>query len=670
MRLLEPLALRGRTAPNRLMFGPHETNLGWDRSLGERHVAYYERRARGGAGIVVVEEASVHASDWPYERAPLAESCAPGWAAVARSCRTHGALVLAALGHSGGQGSSAYSQSAMWAPSGVPEVNTREVPKVMETDDIEAVVAGFRAAAAAAVDAGLDGVEVNAGQHSLVRQFLSGLTNQRADGYGSDRSRFAREVLAAVRDGAGPDAVLGLRLSCDELAPWAGITPEAAAGLATELASLVDYLVVVRGAIFSVASTRPDGHDPAGFNLELTRQIRDALAGAVPVFAQGSIVDADQAEWALGEGMADAVEMTRAQIADPDLGAKLAAGAPERIRPCVLCNQRCKVRDNRNPLVSCVVEPSAGYEWSDPPSPPVADAAPAGPAPAEAVLVVGGGVSGLEAARSLASAGAEVTLRERSPRLGGAALVAAKGAGRARLWSIAAWLEAECRRLGVRLETGVAVTPDDVAAWPGPVIVATGGVDRDVRADYTVAGGASVSSAADVLSRLDAPPPGPGDDRVATTTPGARRAANQGPVLVWDPIGGPVGVSVAESLAAAGRTVHLATPDFIVGTMLSMSGDLAPANTRLHQAGVTLHKRVLLREVRVGSVVVEDRFSAERREVDVDQVVDAGHRLGDATAWPDSALSAGDVVAPRSLYEAVLEGRRAAQAVVAGGGMR
>ena len=79
MRLLEPLALRGATAPNRVLFGPHETNLGWDRSISERHLAYYERRARGGAGVVVCEEASVHESDWPYERCPLAAECGPGW---------------------------------------------------------------------------------------------------------------------------------------------------------------------------------------------------------------------------------------------------------------------------------------------------------------------------------------------------------------------------------------------------------------------------------------------------------------------------------------------------------------------------------------------------------------------------------------------------------------
>src|SRR3954452_4298304 len=243
VRLLEPLALGRRTAPNRILFGPHVTNLGRGRALSDRHLAYYRRRLAGGLRLLVTEEASVHASDWPYERSPLATDCEPGWRAIAAAAHDHGAIALAALGHAGGQGSSAYSQRELWAPSRVPEVNSREVPKWMEDDDIHSVVAAFGTAAAMAVTAGCDGVEVNAGQHSLVRQFLSGLTNHRGDEWGQDRSAFARAVLAAVR-AAVPGAVVGLRLSCDELAPWAGITPDQAPAIAAELAAFVDYLVV------------------------------------------------------------------------------------------------------------------------------------------------------------------------------------------------------------------------------------------------------------------------------------------------------------------------------------------------------------------------------------------------------------------------------------------
>src|ERR1700704_313410 len=113
VHLLQPLTLGPRTPRNRIVFGPHETNLARGRAVSDRHVAYYRRRAAGGVGTIVVEEASVHDSDWPYERCPLAGESVGGWAAVADAVHAEGALVLAALGHSGGQGSSAYSQAPL-----------------------------------------------------------------------------------------------------------------------------------------------------------------------------------------------------------------------------------------------------------------------------------------------------------------------------------------------------------------------------------------------------------------------------------------------------------------------------------------------------------------------------------------------------------------------------
>ena len=682
--LLDPLTLGPRVARNRVVFGPHETNLARRRAISDRHVSYYRRRATGGAGVIVVEEASVHPSDWPYERAPLAADAGPGWAAVAAACHDEGALILAALGHSGGQGSSAYSQAPLWAPSRVPEVSSREVPKWMEEGEIEAVVAGFAAAARGALEAGCDGIEVNAGQHSLVRQFLSGLTNHRCDEWGLDRLLLARQVLQAVRRGAGRGAVVGLRLCCDELAPWAGITPEAAVAIAAGLAPLVDLITVVRGSIYTVSATRPDGHVEPGFNLSLTRNIRTAVAGATAVVAQGSVVEVGMAEAAVADGTCDAVEMTRAQIADADLVER----ARRRLapRPCILCNQTCMARDVRNPIVTCVLDPSSGHEDEDPivdvlPVPGTvgegggADAPPdparevaaggrsrvlapvdgagmvgdgAAGAPANAtghLLVVGGGVAGLEAARVAARQGHRVTLVERSTRLGGMIRTAARGSGRQRLALAADWLEAEVRSLGVEVRLGEVVTADAVTAFAGQVLLCTGSLPG--RRTYGVAEGAVVRTAAEVLDGAALP---------------------EGALVVWDPIGGPIGISAAERVRADGRDVALVTPDLIAGNELARSGDLAPANVRLQQAGVAIERRMLLRTVTPGAVHLEHRFSGEARTLPAVALVDAGHRLPDDRLWRQTGEvlpRAGDAVAPRTIYEAILEGRRWALSLTA-----
>lgn len=631
--LLDPVTLGPVTARNRIVFGPHETNLARRRSISARHVAYYRRRAAGGTGVVVTEEASVHPSDWPYERAPLAAECADGWAAVAAACHQEGALVVAGLGHAGGQGSSAYSQAPLWAPSPVPEVASREVPKAMEPADIAAVVAGFADAAATAVAAGCDGVEVNAGQHSLLRQFLSGLTNHRGDAWGTDRARFAREVLAAVR-AAVPRAVLGLRLCCDELAPWAGLVPDTTPGLAAELAGSVDYLVVVRGSIYTVSATRPDTHTPAGFNAGLIRAVRAAVDGRTPVVGQGSVVDPAMAEAWVADGTADLVEMTRAQIADAELAAKVAAGDRHRVRPCIRCNQWCQVRDNRNPLVSCVGDPASGYETREP-----ALVTPAPSPQPRPVLVVGAGPAGLECARVAATAGHRVRVLEARAAPGGMVAVAATAAGRSALAALTDWLAAECRTLGVEVETGARADAAVLAAHDGPVVVCTG--SRPGRPTYRIDEGAVVVDA-----------PGALDGQLP-----------DGPVVVWDPVGGPVGVSLAEHLAVSDRHVTVVTPDLVVGQELARSGDLAPANARLQQAGVRLRRRSLLRSVGPAGAEVEDRFTGSSETLDAAVVVDAGHRLPADDLWAATggrADRAGDAVAPRGIGEAVLEGRRAA----------
>jgi 2,4-dienoyl-CoA reductase (NADPH2) len=245
------------------------------------------------------------------------------------------------------------------------------------------------------------------------------------------------------------------------------------------------------------------------------------------------------------------------------------------------------------------------------------------------VLVVGGGPAGLETARVAAARGHRVRLVERRDRLGGMAAIA--GPGRA----LADWLIAECTRAGVDLQASVAsVAPNESDV----VVQCTGSVAG--RRTYEVADGTRVLDVAEVRS-------------------GRAELPVDGFVVLFDPIGGPIAVALAEEL---GERAILVTQDQIAGNELSRTGDLAPANTRLQQRGVRIERRALLREVHTDHVVVEDRFSGVRRRIDAVAVVDCGFRLP-SEPLPYAHHASGDCVAPRTILEAILESRRVALAI-------
>lgn len=626
--LTDPATFGARTFPSRVLFGPHATNSSPDRTLGS--VEHYRARAAGGACVIVTEVASVTPDDRPYEYAPRAATCVGGWAAVAAACAP--ALVLAGLGHAGSQSS---ARGLLRAPSSVPDPATRVVPRPLAAAEIDGLVEAFATAGRAAVDAGCGGVEIAAGQYAVLRQFRSGLSTQTPD----DRVLVA--VLEAVR-AAIPSAWVGLRVCVDELAPWAGITLDASLGTVDRVADLVDHVVPVRGSAMSVASTRPDAHTEPGFMTEACRAVRSVVDGRCAVVLAGSVVDPVAAERALGDGVADLVEMTRAQLADPTLVATVRAGrAP---RPCVLTNQRCRVRDVRNPRIACTVEPSVGEapagasnasllaldaRKSTPSArrPSAADdvallalGASSDALLAPEVVVAGAGPAGLEAARTLALAGRAVRVVERAGDAGGLLRVIATLPGRHRFARLADWYVDELTRLGVSMQLG---TPLD-----GPAdVVATGGRDAD--------------------------PPG------LSVLAVLRGAPVSGPVVVDDPLGDGAAVALAEYLAAT-RAVTLVTADQVAG---KHHPDLVAANTRLQRAGVERLVEHRVVEHHDGHVVVADVVTGTRRTLP-GTLVDAGPR---EPAPPSSGRIVGDARAPRTVTEAIREGRRAAEEILGAG---
>ncbi|MGH9103233.1 MAG: FAD-dependent oxidoreductase, partial [Acidimicrobiales bacterium] len=267
------------------------------------------------------------------------------------------------------------------------------------------------------------------------------------------------------------------------------------------------------------------------------------------------------------------------------------------------------------------------------------------------LLVVGAGPAGLEAARVASLAGHSVRVVERADRSGGMLRTAAEGAGRRRLAVLCDWLESECVRLGARLELGAAARACDVEEHllaGGRVVLASGSVPGELR--YRAEPGARVLVVEDVMRML---------------AQGGLEGLAGRPVVVDDPSGGPVGVHTAELLASAGAIVSLVTGDAVAAVMLASTGDLGPANRRLAAAGVRVRARQVLRVVGARRVVIQDRWSRLEETLEAAAVVDAGYRLPAPALVSDrpGVTRVGDAVAPRTVYEAVLEGRRAALAL-------
>ena len=408
MNLLTPLPIGPLQAPSRVMFGPHVTNLGDDdRRFTPRHTAYYARRAAGGCGLIVTEGASVHASDWPYERAPLADRCASGWSQIAAACHEHGApgdRLPRPCRRAGQQ--RLQPTAAVGAVAGARGQQPRDAEVDGGATTSPPSSPGSRAAAELAIAAGCDGVEINAGQHSLVRQFLSGLTNHRGDAWGHDRLLFARQAIAAVAIAqprgrsapvlrrAGP---VGRHHAGDGPGDRRRRWPSAG----------IDYLVVVRGSIYSAERTRPDFHQPPGLQHRRLprRQGGAARRAGVPAglgrrLRSGRVGDRRRGVRRGGDDpRPDRRPRPRRQAAiRRRRHASARASAATRRARCATPATRSSPASANRPAGRETEDP----DWYAPTAAP------------RHVVVVGGGVAGLEAARVAATRGHRVTVVERA----------------------------------------------------------------------------------------------------------------------------------------------------------------------------------------------------------------------------------------------------------------
>ncbi len=657
-KLFQPLGIGPCEAHNRINFGSHTTNFARHNVLSQQHADYYASRAEGGAGIIILEEHIVHPSDLPYELALLGylPETPQAISRVSERIHAHGSLAIVQLNHNGQQSSSDHHQHELWAPSAVQDVASREIPKAMEPADISAVIEGFALVANHAVLGNADGVELQISDRSLLRQFLSPLTNQRNDQYGGpleNRLRFVQETIEAVDRVLGQDKVLGIRLCADELAPWGGITPEQGVEIAGLIAGTgrVDYLTITMGSIFSthMFPFHASMHTPPGYAVQLAASIKAAVN--IPVFAAGRIMNADQAERILAENQADGVEMIRPLIADPNLPRLSQAGRTDEIRPCIACNQGCQVRSTMNVMLSCNVNPDVIVNEES-----VRDRVRmVGQAPAiltrsrTSIYIIGGGPAGMEATRTAALRGKHVILYERETALGGTVVLAAKGPGRGELQLITDYLQGELEKLGVEVHLGVEVTAEMILEQsPNTVLVATGARPGNGLLPIP---GYNLSHVTDVRRILR----------------GERFEGKR--VVIIDETESHGVLSIAELLAAEGYSVEIITEDWYVGRDLVATHDIVPWMQRTMASGVVMTPHTTVVRIEPGQVIVTDRFVAGERAIAADAVVLGVYERPAQELYyalkgrVPRLFRAGDCVAPRRIEQAILEGRQKGEQV-------
>jgi 2,4-dienoyl-CoA reductase-like NADH-dependent reductase (Old Yellow Enzyme family) len=339
----------------------------------------------------------------------------------------YGARIVMQLGHVGRQGHSTFTERALWSPSNTPCPFNLEMPKEMEIEDIDEIIAGHAVGARHAKQGGMDGVEIHSGYGGyLLASFLSPFSNHRTDEYGGsleNRMRIVLRVIDAVRAEVGPDYLVGMNLQGHDFSPG-GLEVSDAQQIAQVIAATakIDYICVKAATYNEAHQNVPDMQHPKRIWESLAAAIKSVVD--IPVIAVGRINDPDDAADILQLGHADMVAMTRQQIADPETVNKMREGRIEEIRRCIGCNQGCIDRLFNVTHSSCVHNPAAGYEQE------LGIGTLVQATFRRRVVVIGAGPAGLKAAETAARQGHDVILIERRNRTGGQLRIADKIKGR------------------------------------------------------------------------------------------------------------------------------------------------------------------------------------------------------------------------------------------------
>lgn len=490
MKIFEPFKIGSMEIKNRIVMAPMTVDYANpDETPSDRHMAYYTERAKGGVGLITLEVVTVD-GDHRYQQNSLGlynDSLIAPHKKLVDAIHAHGAKVVPQISHTGPESLGGFfKQIQPVGPSVVRTATTLQVCRELKADEIQRYVSMYGDAAVRAREAGYDGIELHAAHsYMLLGSFLSPLRNHRTDEYRGNkpegRMKLLLEVLADIRKKVGHDFPITLRLSGYERESGSREINDTVRMAPTLVQAGVNAFHVSGGVgDFNITQIIPASDYPVGYNTHMAAAIKQAVD--VPVMAVGRIMTVDDAEKVLQAGQADAVVMGRAFFADPHLINKAKAGKISAIRPCIVC-QDCVDTIMPGGGSACAVNPNSGREMQL----PMHELA----ASPKKVVVIGGGMAGMEAARICAERGHHVTLFEKQNQLGGNFILAAQLLGD--LQPYLDWMIREMKRLPIDIKLGAVADDKTIASLkPDAIMVAVGGTNTQpafAGAEHTVGGG-------------------------------------------------------------------------------------------------------------------------------------------------------------------------------------
>lgn len=441
--IFSPMTIRHMTVKNRIVMMPMGTNFGEQNGeMSFLHINYYEQRAKGGTGLLIVENASVDSPQGSNGTTQLridSDNYIPRLYKLCENVHKHGACIAIQINHAGASAMSSRIGMQPVSASDVPSKEGGEIPRPLTKEEILHIVRKYAEAARRAQICGFDAVEIHAGHSYLISQFLSPIYNKRTDEFGGsaeNRTRFARMILEAVRKQVGPHFPIFLRISADELMEG-GNTLEDTLAYLEYLEKEVDVFDVSCGLNGSIQYQIDANYLPDGWRSYMARAVKEKFGK--PCIAVGNIRHPQIAEEILAKGDADFIGMGRGLIAEPEWVNKVEYGNECDLRSCISCNIGCAGhRIGLNQPIRCTVNPAvnSGEDYMKHKIKKPCN-----------VVVIGGGTAGLEAACTAAEVGCTTFLIEKKAELGGLASVISKIPDKKRLGEFPQYLIRRAEKL-------------------------------------------------------------------------------------------------------------------------------------------------------------------------------------------------------------------------------